>query len=194
MSVLYGKRCPRYETHEATAFFEVQHLWEMVHEQGAHPPIDLFPFLKYVPERWARWKTLCNQTRKLQRDLYFGLLDECEERLARGEENGCFMDEVIKGRERFGLDREMLAYAGPLIRRCDAALTACRYLGGVLIEGGSDTTANFLQATVLILTAFPEAQRKAQEEIDRVIGDQRMPVMDDFANLPYIQAVVKEVC
>lgn len=119
MSVLYGKRCPRYETREATAFFEVQHIWEMVLEPGAHPPVDLLPFLKYVPERWAPWKTLCNKTRKMQRALYFGLLAECEERLAKGEENGCFMDEVIKGREQFGLDREMLAWVAQVVlRRC----------------------------------------------------------------------------
>lgn len=62
-----------------------------------------------------------------------------------------------------------------------------------MIEGGSDTTANFIQSLILILTAFPEAQRKAQEEIDRVVGGQRMPVIANFDDLPYVQAVIKEV-
>lgn len=68
-----------------------------------------------------------------------------------------------------------------------------RYLGGVLIEGGSDTTSSFIQTLLLALTVFPEAQRKAQEEIDRVVGLDRLPGLDDFSNLPYIQAVIQEV-
>ncbi|KAK0204715.1 cytochrome P450 [Desarmillaria ectypa] len=52
--------------------------------------------------------------------------------------------------------------------------------------------SSFLPSLILALTAFPEAQRKAQEEMDRVLGDQRIPTLDDFANLPYIQAVIKE--
>ena len=35
--------------------------------------------------------------------------------------------------------------------------------------------------------------RKAQEEIDRVIGNDRLPTSMDRPNLPYIEAVVKEV-
>lgn len=43
------------------------------------------------------------------------------------------------------------------------------------------------------MTAFPDAQRKAQEEIDRVIGQSRLPTMADRESLPYIDATVKEV-
>ena len=38
-----------------------------------------------------------------------------------------------------------------------------------------------------------EIQARAQEEIDRVIGDsQRLPDYSDRANLPYITAIMKE--
>jgi cytochrome P450 len=40
---------------------------------------------------------------------------------------------------------------------------------------------------------FPDVQRKAQEEIERVVGHNRLPNMADRINLPYINAVVKEV-
>jgi cytochrome P450 len=40
---------------------------------------------------------------------------------------------------------------------------------------------------------YPEVQRKAQEEIDKVIGNDRLPTMADQASLPYLGAVVKEV-
>ena len=42
------------------------------------------------------------------------------------------------------------------------------------------------------MTLYPEVQRKAQEEIDRVLGVGRLPKMIDRVNLPYIDAVVKE--
>jgi cytochrome P450 len=46
----------------------------------------------------------------------------------------------------------------------------------------------FIQA----MACFPEAQKKGQEEIDRVIGSKRLPTMDDEYDLPYIRAMVKE--
>ena len=43
------------------------------------------------------------------------------------------------------------------------------------------------------MTLYPEVQRKAQAEIDRVIGNARLPVYSDEDSLPYIQAMLKEV-
>jgi len=43
------------------------------------------------------------------------------------------------------------------------------------------------------MTLYPKIQRKAQEEIDRVIGNKRLPSMGDRKNLPYVNAIVKEV-
>ena len=40
---------------------------------------------------------------------------------------------------------------------------------------------------------YPEVQRKAQEEIDRVIGNDRLPGFEDRQDLPYIDSIVKEV-
>lgn len=45
----------------------------------------------------------------------------------------------------------------------------------------------------LAMALYPEAQRKAQEEIDRVVGNSRLPTFADRDNLPYINATVKEV-
>ena len=44
----------------------------------------------------------------------------------------------------------------------------------------------------LAMTVFPDAQKKAQEEIDRVIGGSRLPTSKDLSTLPYIEAVMKE--
>lgn len=43
------------------------------------------------------------------------------------------------------------------------------------------------------MALYPEAQRKGQEEIDRVIGNKRLPTFSDRDNLPYINAMVKEI-
>ena len=43
------------------------------------------------------------------------------------------------------------------------------------------------------MTLHPEAQRKAQDELDRVIRRDRLPTFADRPNLPYVDALVKEV-
>ena len=40
---------------------------------------------------------------------------------------------------------------------------------------------------------YPEVQRRAQEEIDNVIGPDRLPTMQDSENLTYLAAVMKEI-
>ena len=45
---------------------------------------------------------------------------------------------------------------------------------------------------VLGMSAYPEVQRKCQEELDRVIGRSRMPTLADRDSLPYICATVRE--
>ena len=39
----------------------------------------------------------------------------------------------------------------------------------------------------------PLVVRKAQEELDRVVGSERLPDFSDQVDLPYISAIVKEV-
>ena len=43
------------------------------------------------------------------------------------------------------------------------------------------------------MVPHPEVQRKAQQEIDRVVGTNRLPNLDDREHLPYLVAVHKEV-
>ena len=67
-----------------------------------------------------------------------------------------------------------------------------RNLGGTLLEG-SDTSSGMLQTFILILTTYPEAQMKAQAEIDQIIGSQTPPTWSDLEDLPYVQAFMEEV-
>ena len=54
-------------------------------------------------------------------------------------------------------------------------------------------TVSTICSFFLTMTLFPEVQRKAQEEIDTVIGTDRLPVLADRDNLPYVNALCKEV-
>jgi cytochrome P450 len=61
-----------------------------------------------------------------------------------------------------------------------------------MYTGGADTTVSALMTFFLAMAVFPDVQKKAQEELDRVIGSARLPVTGDKGSLPYIEAVVKE--
>ena len=43
------------------------------------------------------------------------------------------------------------------------------------------------------MALYPEVQKKAQAEIDIVVGPNRLPDFGDRPSLPYINAVIKEV-
>lgn len=42
------------------------------------------------------------------------------------------------------------------------------------------------------MALFPEVQKKAQAELDAVVGPNRLPDFNDIDNLPYLQAVIME--
>jgi cytochrome P450 len=52
----------------------------------------------------------------------------------------------------------------------------------------SSTTSLFL-----VLALFPQVQRRAQAELDVVVGRDRLPTFDDKPRLPYIEALCKEL-
>lgn len=43
------------------------------------------------------------------------------------------------------------------------------------------------------MALYPEVQKKAQAELDAVVGSTRLPTMADRARLPYIEGVIREV-
>ncbi|TDL15041.1 cytochrome P450 [Rickenella mellea] len=58
--------------------------------------------------------------------------------------------------------------------------------------GGADTTVSTIMSFFLAMCMFPEVQRRGQEEIDRVIGSNRLPEISDREDLPFIEAISRE--
>ncbi|CAA7268863.1 unnamed protein product [Cyclocybe aegerita] len=66
-------------------------------------------------------------------------------------------------------------------------------VAGIIFLGGSGTMGSALHTFFLAMTLFPGSQAKAQEELDRVVGQARLPNFDDEPSLPYLSALIKEV-
>jgi cytochrome P450 len=50
-----------------------------------------------------------------------------------------------------------------------------------------------VETFILAMLHYPDVYRKAQQEIDRVIGNGRLPEIADRDSLPYFEAIMKEL-
>ncbi|NXB69763.1 CP2J2 protein, partial [Donacobius atricapilla] len=69
-------------------------------------------------------------------------------------------------------------------------LTACTL---DLMFAGTETTSSTLRWALLFMATHPEIQARVQAEIDAVIGQARLPALEDRNNLHYTNAVIHEV-
>ncbi|KAI0263954.1 cytochrome P450 [Gloeopeniophorella convolvens] len=58
---------------------------------------------------------------------------------------------------------------------------------------GADTTVNAMMTFFLAVLLHPNVQTMAQAELDAVTGRERLPTFEDRPNLPYVDAICKEV-
>jgi cytochrome P450 len=61
-----------------------------------------------------------------------------------------------------------------------------------MIVGGTDTSVITLEWALTELIRHPKIIKRAQEELDKVVGRNRQVLESDFPNLPYLQAIIKE--
>lgn len=145
-------------------------------EIGATPPVDIFPILKWVPERFfGNWITRSRAVGRAEDALYSRMTARVKQRRLQVGSRGSFLDGVLDQQEKLGLNPNEL-----------------NYLGGVMMEGGSDTAATTLLVFIQAMIKFPHVQKKAQVEIDSVVGEDRSPLWSDYARLPYVSQIVKE--
>jgi len=68
-----------------------------------------------------------------------------------------------------------------------------RNVAWTVYGGASDTTISAAGTFLYLIATHPQVQRKAQEEIDRVMGSSHLPTFEDRKSLPYIDAIYREV-
>jgi cytochrome P450 len=66
-------------------------------------------------------------------------------------------------------------------------------VAAMMYAAGADTTTTALCTFILAMLANPDAQKKAQQEIDSVVGRGHFPDFGDEKEMPYVAALVKEV-
>lgn len=79
-----------------------------------------------------------------------------------------------------------------LSRHClpDAALLTDT-LDFVAFSAGAETTSGVLSWWLQAMLLNPEAQRRAHQEMDRVVGRERVPTFDDLPRLNFLRATVR---
>lgn len=65
-------------------------------------------------------------------------------------------------------------------------------VAAIMFAGGADTTSSVLSTFFLAMTLYPSVLKRAQAEVDSVVGSDRFPSFSDKENLPYISAVMQE--
>uniref|UniRef100_A0A915DYB8 Cytochrome P450 n=1 Tax=Ditylenchus dipsaci TaxID=166011 RepID=A0A915DYB8_9BILA len=58
---------------------------------------------------------------------------------------------------------------------------------------GMETTSTTLRWAMLFMVKYPEIQKKAQEEIDQIVGKDRYVTMADKTMMPYVSALILEL-
>jgi len=91
----------------------------------------------------------------------------------------CILADLLENRDEQDVNR----YDDDTLRDVMATM----YFGGV------ETVSSSVIIIVFSLVLHPEAQKKAQAEIDQVVGHGRLPTFDDRASLPYVEALYREI-
>jgi cytochrome P450 len=63
----------------------------------------------------------------------------------------------------------------------------------LMFFAGTDTTSTTLRWGLIRMMQLPDIQRKVQQEIDEVVGRERLPSMDDKQRMPYTEATILEI-
>jgi cytochrome P450 len=144
--------------------------------------VDALPFLDYLPEGFpfTSYRTTGRQWKRINEITVDAPYLFVRDQMEKGAERRSYISSLVehhRGKE------------GQLSKEDEKAI---KTTAAALYGGGADTTISTILSFVLSMLMFPEVQKKAQEEIDRVVGSDRLPTFEDQPQLPYINALVKE--
>ncbi|KAJ2917332.1 hypothetical protein MD484_g3042, partial [Candolleomyces efflorescens] len=145
--------------------------------------VDILPWLTYVPE-WmpgAGWKTVAKYYRDTARDARIVPFKQVYEHYKQGTATPCIATRMIENLP----DVNDPGY--------EEAYNTAQDASGQVYGAASDTSFSIGMGFFLALCLYPEVQRRAKEEIDKVVGLERLPDFNDRPQLVYIQAFIMEL-
>ncbi|EJT98557.1 cytochrome P450 [Dacryopinax primogenitus] len=143
--------------------------------------VDFLPFLRFIPA-WvpgAGFQKIAAEWRQEWFDLLEKPINMVKANMAAGTAKPSFSSRLLEANAAGARDK----------KEDDLIMWA----SGSLYSAGADTSVSAIHSFYLEMLLHPEIQAKAQAELDRVVGKDRMPTFDDMALLPYCGAIVKEV-
>ncbi|KLO13425.1 cytochrome P450 [Schizopora paradoxa] len=143
--------------------------------------LDFFPWLQYMPEWLLRAKFQKVVREALQ-------LSEVSRMGPHATAKKQFLDGTAKLSMTSILLSENIREDGSVLDEqniIDSAAT--------VFMAGADTSVSALMNFFLAMLMNPDVQKRGQEEIDRVIGSDRLPQIRDRDSLPYVRAICTEL-
>ncbi|TCD66655.1 hypothetical protein EIP91_001073 [Steccherinum ochraceum] len=183
VSVFYGKQIKSMDDeYVVTAEIATEGL-SIAAIPGGHL-VEIFSFLKYIPS-WAPGgsaRRIAEKYIPYVKDLRDTSFNEVKKAYDEGMPPPCIVANLMEEiRARYGGTSDEAVQE-------DMA----KSIAGSSYTAGADTTTCAAESFVLAMALFPQVQRRAQAELDRVVGSGRLPTWTDFDNLPYIRATVME--
>ncbi|KZV64299.1 cytochrome P450 [Peniophora sp. CONT] len=175
LSSLYGERPLGKDDPHMAFISEYNEKITLAVAPGAHW-VEMFPWMRYIPSRFASWKRSAEDLNRRANDNFGDLFSRAQKRTINGEGPASFSSTLVQEAGRYGLSA-----------RENAWLAASMY------GAGSDTSAAAMSWWSLAMLVHPEAQKRAQDELDAVVGHARVPTFADRTQLPYTCAMVREV-
>jgi len=109
--------------------------------------------------------------------VYKKEVEKLRERQKLGTQTPCFMTEFFdQGKDKDFTEEQIC------------------FIGGTLMEGGSDTTRTSLHDALAAAALWPDWVSRARKQLDEVCGAnaERLPEFADMNELPIIKGAVKE--
>ncbi|KDN36310.1 hypothetical protein RSAG8_10932, partial [Rhizoctonia solani AG-8 WAC10335] len=146
--------------------------------------VNVLPWLEYIPSWFpgAQWKRNALAWNKAREDLITIPFEWTKKQMATGIAQPSTLNAILTGLA--GDESNAVR-----VNEEDRIKWAIASLYG----GAMDTTTASILVFLVAMIHNPDVQAKAQEELDVIIGDQRLPEMEDQDSLPYISRVIKEV-
>ncbi|KAF9545988.1 cytochrome P450 [Agrocybe pediades] len=144
--------------------------------------VNIIPALKYVPSWFpgAGFQKIAKEWRQVQIDFREKPFARTLKAMAEGVASPCYVTNGIENLE--GLPESERDYHQSLVKDNAAQV----------FEAAAETTLAALQFFFAAMLCYPEVQKKAQSELDRVLGG-RLPEYTDEEHTPYVTALIKEV-